>query len=101
MLNKTKEKSYESIYSSNNFIKGNKTNMKKKIISYLSYGTLIIGSVIGIFALVNIYIIKSKLPSGICPVTSNKPLIYIAIALCCISFILSFFEPRVKEKAEQ
>ena len=74
--------------------------MKKKILSYLSYGTLIIGAAIGIYALIDIYIIKSKLPSGVCPVTSNKPLIYIAIALCCISFILSFFETK-KVKARE
>jgi hypothetical protein len=72
--------------------------MKKKILSYLSYGTLIIGAAIGIFALADIYLIKRKLPfSGICPVTSNRPLIYVAIALCCISFILSFFETKNKK----
>ena len=71
--------------------------MKKKILSYLSYGSLIIGAAIGIYALTDIYLIKRKLPSGICPVTSNKPLIYIAIALCCISFILSFFETKNKK----
>lgn len=75
--------------------------MKKKLLSYLSYGSLIIGAAIGVYALADIYLIKSKLPTGICPVTSNKPLIYVAIALCCVSFILSFFEPKAKRKTEQ
>ena len=75
--------------------------MKKKIISYLSYGTLTIGATMGIYVFADIYLIKSKLPSGVCPVTSNRPLLYIAIALCCISFILSFFEPKAKEIAKQ
>ena len=70
--------------------------MKKKILSYLSYGSLIIGAAIGAYTLADIYLLKSKLPSGICPVTSNRPLLYIAIALCGISFILSFFEPKAK-----
>ncbi|HEY5584782.1 MAG TPA: hypothetical protein VIK78_09860 [Ruminiclostridium sp.] len=73
--------------------------MKKKLLSYFSYGTLIIGAAIGIYALADIYLIRSKLPSGVCPVMSNKPLIYVAIALCFISLILSFFEPRSKEKS--
>ena len=72
--------------------------MKKKVLSYLSYGSLIIGLVIGIYALVDIYFIKSKLPTGACPVISNRPLLYSAIALCCISFILSFFESKPKKK---
>ena len=74
--------------------------MGKKILSYLSYGTLIIGAAIGVYALADIYLLKSKLPSGICPVTSNRPLLYIAIALCCISFIVSFFETKAIKKQD-
>lgn len=70
---------------------------KEKILSYLSSGTIIIGAVIGIYALADIYLLKSKLPSGVCPVTSNRPLLYIAITLCCISLILSFFDPKQKK----
>ncbi len=74
--------------------------MKKKTLSYLSNGSLIIGAAIGVYAFADIYFLKSKLPSGICPVMSNRPLLYIAIALCCISFILSFFEPKAKNKQD-
>jgi Na+/H+ antiporter NhaA len=71
--------------------------MKSKILSYLSYGALIIGAAIGVYIIADIYIVNSKLPTGVCPVTNNKLLIYTAIALCGVSFILSFFEPKVKE----
>lgn len=73
----------------------------KKLILYLSNATLIIGAAIGIYALIDIYLINSKLPSGICPVVSNRPLLYTAIALCCISFMLSFFKPKLKEKIDE
>jgi hypothetical protein len=66
--------------------------MKKKIISYFSNGSLIIGVVSGVYALVKIYLIKSKLPAGVCPFIDNRPLLYSAIVFCCISYILSFFE---------
>lgn len=71
--------------------------MKNKIIGYLSFGSLIIGAGIGIYALIDIYLIKSRLSSGICPVISNRPLMYLAIAFCCVSFISSFFEQKDKE----
>ena len=68
--------------------------MKNRIFSYLSNGFLIIGAAIGIYALADIYILKSRLPAGTCPVTSNKPLLYAALALCSISFVLSFFKKK-------
>ncbi|MCX7709696.1 MAG: hypothetical protein N2484_07575 [Clostridia bacterium] len=71
--------------------------MKNRIISYLSYGTLILGAMIGGYALINIYILGRNLPSGVCPVTNNRAFIYSAIALCCVSLVLSFFEPRKEE----
>ena len=71
--------------------------MKRKILSYLSYGTLISAAVIGGYAFVNIYFLNSGLPAGVCPVTDNRPLLYTSIALCGVSFILSFFEPKGKE----
>jgi len=72
--------------------------MKKKTLSYLSSGSLIAGAAIGLYAFFNIYILNRNLPAGICPVTANRPLLYVATALCCISFILSFFEPKSDEK---
>ena len=71
--------------------------MKKKILSYLSNGSLIAGVIIGGYAFVKSYVLNSGLPTGVCPVTNNRPLMYTAIALCGVSFILSLFEPKVKE----
>lgn len=68
--------------------------MKGKTLKYLSNGSLIIGAALGGYALVEIYILKSKLPEGVCPVTSNRPILYSAITFCCISFILSLFETK-------
>lgn len=74
--------------------------MKKNIFWYLSNGSLIIGAAIGAYVFIDIYLLKGKLRTGICPVTSNRPFLYIAIALCCISFIFSFFEPKAKNKKD-
>lgn len=74
--------------------------MKRKMLSYFSYGSLIIGAVIGVYVLADIYLLKSGLPSGVCPVTSNRLLLYSAIALCCISFILSLFEQKTEKKQD-
>ncbi len=71
--------------------------MRKNIFTYLSYGTLIAGIAVGLYAMVNTYLIKSSLPAGVCPITDNRPLLYTAITLCGVSFILSFFEPRTKK----
>jgi len=71
--------------------------MKKKIIPYLSYGSLIAGLIIGGYAFVKSYVLNSGLPAGVCPITNNRPLMYTAIVLCGVSYILSFFESKVKE----
>lgn len=72
--------------------------MKKSIMWYASYGTLMIGAAIGIYVMADIYLIRSKLPPGVCPVVKNRPLLYAAIALCIVSFVLSFFDPKEKEE---
>ena len=73
----------------------------KKMLSYLSSGLLIIGASIGVYTLVKIHLISSKLPSGVCPVTNNRPMMYVAISLCCISYILSFFESKTIKKQDE
>jgi hypothetical protein len=73
------------------------------VANFLYLKGLAAAAIIGGYALVNSYLIKRGLPSGICPVTSNKPLLCIAIGLCIISFILSFFDRKVDKtnKEEQ
>lgn len=70
--------------------------MKKNIFSLLSNGALIVGAVLGGYAFVNIYVLSSRLPAGVCPVTSNRQLMYAAIVFCGVSFILSLFESKTK-----
>lgn len=64
--------------------------MKGKFLKYLSTSFLIIGAIIGLY----VFIMKSRLPEGVCPVTTNKPLIYSSIVFCALSFILSLFEGK-------
>lgn len=74
--------------------------MKQKLFSHLSTITLIIGALIGGYALVSSFIFQSKYP-GTCPITDNRPIIYISIAFLVASFILTIFEQRRKKAAEK
>ena len=68
--------------------------MKLKI-SHLSNMLLAIAAIIGGYALTDIYLLKKSLPLGVCPVIRNRPLLYTAISLAVLAFILSF----IKDKA--
>lgn len=70
----------------------------RKILGYLGNAIFIAGIALGIYALADIYMIKSRLPEGVCPVTKNRPLIYVSVALCAISIVLSFFESKKFKK---
>ena len=73
--------------------------MKNRIITYISNGTMIAGIILGIYVVADFFITRSKLPSNVCPFTKNRPLLYVALAFCIISFILSFFESKAKKKS--
>lgn len=66
--------------------------MKQKVYSHISLGTLILGAAAGRYALAKIWIIRASMPAGTCPVTTNRPLLYIGIALCLASFVFSLFD---------
>ena len=70
--------------------------MNGKAVRYISYGTLLIGAVICVYVFVDIFLLKARLHAGVCPVLRNRPLLYAGIALCLISFVFSFFEPKRK-----
>lgn len=72
--------------------------MKQKILTYVGNGALIVGAVIGLYVLVDSYLIRRNLPAGTCPITDNKPWIYTAIVLFGISFIVSFFDTGKKQR---
>ncbi len=75
--------------------------MKKNAFTYLSNITLILGGLLGGYALVDFIIQKSRLPEGACPLTDNKPIILTAIVFLFISFVCSILEQRKKKKARQ
>lgn len=74
--------------------------MKKKIYSYLSIGTLVIGAVLGGYALVKIWLLSASLPAGACPVITNKPILYAGIALCLVSFVFTLLEAHAKKAGD-
>lgn len=67
---------------------------RKKVFSYLSNISLVLGLLIGGYSYLKIYLLKSNLPDGVCPINMYRPLIYIAIALLIISLILSYFNSK-------
>jgi len=75
--------------------------MKRKIYSHISLGTLILSAAAGGYALAKIWIIRASLPAGICPVTTNRPLLYIGIALCLVSFVFSLFDKGGKAERQK
>ena len=69
--------------------------MKKKlgIISNISF----IGAmVVGLYALMSTYLVRRNLPPGVCPIDNNRTIMYIAIALALLSFVLSFVAEKKK-----
>jgi membrane protein implicated in regulation of membrane protease activity len=70
--------------------------LNKKVFSYLSIGTLVAGALVGGYALVKIWVVRA---AGACPVDTNRPLLYLGIALCAVSFVLTLLETRAA-KAE-
>jgi hypothetical protein len=71
--------------------------MKRKIYSNISLWTLILGAATGGYALAKTWIIRASLPAGTCPITTNRPLLYIGIALCLVSFVFTLFDKGDKK----
>lgn len=71
---------------------------KKRMISILSNITFVIGIAIGVFVIIDIYLLTNRAPAGTCPIIYNRPLLYIALGSCLVSLVLSFFVPKKKEQ---
>ena len=71
------------------------------IVKYISNVLMLVGAFLGLYALFNIYALRERLPVGLCPVNDNRPMLYAAIVLCCVSFILSFFEGKKGDKGSE
>lgn len=52
------------------------------------------GIAFSVYALVATWLGSRNLPEGVCPITSQRPWMYAAIALLVISLMVSFFEPK-------
>lgn len=69
----------------------------KKLISFSNI--IFIASIcIFIFGLYKIYTIRQMLPSGVCPVDSNRNILFIGIFFMILSILVSYFEDKVKNK---
>ena len=71
--------------------------MNKKLYSFISLLMLIAGAIIAVYVLLDIYFLSRNTPAGSCPFTTDRPLIYIALALCIGSFLFSCFEKKTKK----
>ena len=69
----------------------------QKLFKYISNITFGIGVVIGVYAIVRIYIGSADLPPGVCPVDTSRPFIIAAIVVLVISLVFSFLT-SVKNK---
>ena len=70
----------------------------QKILSLISNIFLIAGAAIGLYALVNTFLLYRNLPAGVCPIDMNRPWMYTAVVFLGLSVILSFFEPQKQTK---
>jgi len=78
--------------------KNEKMTKLQKTLSILSNISLAAGAAIGLYALVNTFLLYRNLPAGVCPIDMNRPWMYTAIVFLGLSFILSFFEPKKQTK---
>lgn len=69
----------------------------KKLISFSNI-IFIAAICIFIYGLYKIYTIRQVLPSGVCPVNDNRPILFIGIFLMLLSILISYFEDKQKNK---
>ncbi len=74
---------------------------KRAWIWFLSQSFFIMTVGLSLYLFAKFIIFRINLPSGVCPVESNRTLIYTAIVLALISFILSVIESWYEKKANQ
>lgn len=63
-------------------------------ISHVSNILIVIAIILGGYAMIDVYLVKRNLPQGVCPAVNNRPLLYAAISICIVSFIISFIKDR-------
>lgn len=71
---------------------------KIKAIPLISNILMAAGAASGLFVLAKTYLFTGNLPAGACPVTLNRPWLYLSIGLLVLSLVLSFFEPKKQKR---
>ena len=56
--------------------------------------TMAAGVAVSVYALVATWLTSRNLPEGVCPLTTQRTWMYVAISLLAISLVVSFFEPK-------
>lgn len=72
--------------------------IRKLSIKKLSNYLINIGIVLSIINIVMIYISRSTLPEGVCPIDENNNFILLSIGVSGLGLILSFFDRDAKNK---
>ncbi|MBS5939940.1 hypothetical protein E5347_13430 [Clostridium sartagoforme] len=72
--------------------------IRKLSIKKLSNYLINIGIVLSILNIVMIYISRSTLPEGVCPIDENNNFILLSIGVSGLGLILSFFDSDTKNK---
>jgi len=75
--------------------------VKKSWIWLLSQAFFILTIGLCVYIFVNFLIVRASLPPGVCPIQNNRTLIYIAIVLALISFILAVIEGLYKKSDQR
>lgn len=56
------------------------------------------GAATGVFALVRTWLLNRNLPEGVCPIDTNRPLLYVSLGLLAASLLLDLVFPKAKQK---
>lgn len=70
----------------------------RKIIKWIGNSAFILALAIGIGAVVDMIIKRRQLPAGTCPINDSRPWLYLAIGLCVLALVMSFFDKKEKPK---
>lgn len=65
-------------------------SLMKKISDILFVSALITS----LYTLISTYMVRSQLPSGVCPIDDNSNMFYISIGLLLLAFLFSFFNSK-------
>lgn len=59
----------------------------------ISKSLFYLGAATGVFALIRTWLLNRGLPEGVCPIDTNRPLLYVALGMLAGSLLLDFLFP--------